>query len=186
MMSLRVLIVEDEWLIAAALRCQVESHGHEVVGIAATGRQALTACDQQDPDVVLMDVQMPELDGIAATRELMTSRPHPVVIVTGNGSTRAAAADAGAMAYVVKPLLSPLIPGVIAEAQSRFAQYTRVHDEEPDCAAALAAWHVVRQAVTRLMEREELSEEPAFTRLRTAADEAGRSLRAQAEEVVRA
>ena len=68
---MRVLIAEDEWLVAAALRRQVESHGYEVVGTVGTGTEALTACRAQRPDLVLMDVQMPELDGITATRTLM-------------------------------------------------------------------------------------------------------------------
>ena len=67
-MSVRVLIAEDEWLLAAALRCQVEQWGYEVVRTVGTGTEALEACRALCPDLVFMDVQMPEKDGLAATR----------------------------------------------------------------------------------------------------------------------
>ncbi len=180
----RVLIAEDEWIVAVALRRQVEAQGYEVTGVVGTGAEVLRAHRDGQPDVVFMDVQMPVMDGLAATRELMVTSPHPVVIVTGNASLQEAAEDAGAMGYAVKPLRPHQIPSLIAEAQQRFARFVRVHEEEGTCEAALGAWPVVQQAARALMQAEGLPEEPAFARLQAVATEAKRTLREQALRVL--
>lgn len=119
---MRVLIAEDEWLLALSLAHDLRACGHEVVGVAHTGAQAIAMAEKRRPDLTLMDIQMPEMDGLEATRLLMASHPHPIVIVTGRAETREAAEEAGAAGYVVKPLLASRIPEVIAAAVLRFEQ----------------------------------------------------------------
>ena len=119
-MGYRVLVVEDEWLLAVTLRGQLESLGHEVVGLASTGLEAIEQCRTRHPDIVLMDVQMPKMDGLEATRSIMRDFPTCVVIVTGNALLAAQAGAAGAAGYVVKPLQASQIDGVLAAACRRF------------------------------------------------------------------
>ncbi len=183
-MSLRALIAEDELLIALALRSQLESQGFEVVGTAATGQEAVRLCRARRPDVVLMDLRMPVMDGITATRRLMEECPHPVIVVTGNVELRQEAERAGAMEYAVKPVLTQQLPGLIQRAQERFARYLVVHEEEGNCDGALQAWSEVQAAVRRLAHREGLTEAEAFDRLQEAARRQGRRLQEAAEEVL--
>lgn len=128
----RVLIAEDERLVAFVLRKQLEAQGHQVVGIAGNGVEATALCRTQAPDVVLMDIQMPELDGIAATRRIMQDSPTCVVIVSANGSQAmiARAEQAGAMAYLVKPVSDRQLKEALPQARSRFLAWRRA--QPPD------------------------------------------------------
>ncbi len=120
---MRVLIADDEFLVAMAVRCELEALGHAVVGMARDGREAVALCDSLHPDLVLMDVQMPEMDGLAATRHLMAHRPVCVVIVTGKAHSAQAAEEAGAMGYAEKPLVAWMIAPLLASARARFTQF---------------------------------------------------------------
>ena len=172
-MPVRVVIAEDEWLIAAALSRQVQFHGYEVVGTVGTGTDAVALCRSQHPDVILMDVQMPEMDGIQATRILMETDPICVVIVTGKGKLEQESEQAGAMNYVTKPLLSNQIPLVVETARQRFERFTQIRATETDPSQSdpLASWIVIQRAVKKLAEESGSSEELAFQRLEQLATE---------------
>jgi AmiR/NasT family two-component response regulator len=164
-MPMRVVIADDEWLIAAAMRRQIESYGHTVVGTASTGKEALRLCRAESPDLVLMDVQMPDMDGIEATRRLMEQGPVCVVIVTGKGQFDQTAAQAGAMGYVTKPLLTNQIPAVMDSALQRFDRFMTVYRSSSSSQEALQAWLAVRQAVAELTSSVAASEEDAFAQV---------------------
>ena len=137
----RVLIAEDERLVAFVLRKQIEAQGHQVVGIAGNGVEATALCRTQAPDVVLMDIQMPEMDGIAATRRIMQDSPTCVVIVSANGSPAmiARAEQAGAMAYLVKPVSDRQLKDALPQARSRFLAWRRTHHTNGDSGAPTPA-----------------------------------------------
>jgi response regulator NasT len=160
----RVVIAEDEWLITAALRRQMESYGCVVLAAVGTGAQAVTACAGH-PDLVLMDVQMPEMDGLEATRRLMETSPVCVVIVTGKAKQEEAAEQAGAMDYVMKPLMSDRIPALVTRARQRFARFAALDREAASHEDALQAWAAVRRAVKALVESDDLTEDQAFDRV---------------------
>jgi AmiR/NasT family two-component response regulator len=119
---LRVLVAEDDFLVALQIKQAVEAHGHEVVAIAKNGTDAVAMCRAYHPDVVLMDIGMPGMDGLEATRLIMAEAPTCVVVVTAKPDARVAAEQAGAMAYAVKPLLADRIPSLFAVACRRFAR----------------------------------------------------------------
>lgn len=120
--SARVLIVEDTLAVAKLVRALLEASGHEVVGVAQNGLDAVALCEELAPDIVLMDVEMPDLDGIAATRALMERCPTPVVMLSAHEdeATVTRAAKAGASAYLVKPPTSGDLGRAIQLARARF------------------------------------------------------------------
>ncbi len=163
MAALRVLIADDDRLTACLLKMDLEQQGYCVVGAAHTGRQALNLCRQHAPDVVLMDVQMPEMDGLEATRTLMCSQPVCVVLVTAQEHLEQAAEQAGAMGYLLKPVSSLELPSLLEAARLRFNHFCDLAGENGP--QALPEWCSTRQTVRALMKQEGLSEEAAFARL---------------------
>jgi len=114
----RVLVAEDEFIISLALKTLLTEMGYEVVGTARDGTEAVASCAALRPDLVLMDIGMPGLDGIGATREIMARCPTPVVILSAyNDRDRVSGAlEAGAVAYLIKPVVEGELKAAIAEA----------------------------------------------------------------------
>ncbi len=184
-MAVRALIAEDERLIALGLRCRLESEGYQVVGIAGSGIEALHLARCADPQVVLMDVRMPQMNGIEATRSLMDTNPACVVIVSGSREPEqiARAEQAGAMDYVVKPFEANQMRLILDRAQRRYTRYLAIRDQSRDIADSLETWLSVRCAVKALMTNEGLSEDDAFCELESRAVEGGVTLREAAEHL---
>ena len=114
----RVLVAEDEFVISLALKTLLTEMGHEVVATARNGAEAVESCAALRPDLVLMDIGMPGLDGIGATKEIMARCPTPVVILSAyNDRDRVSGAlEAGAVAYLIKPVVEGELNAAIAEA----------------------------------------------------------------------
>lgn len=183
-MATRIVIAEDNWLTPTVLRTELEAHGYEIAGIARTGTEALELTRRAQPDVVLMDIRMPEMDGIEVTRVLMEECLACVVMVTGDASLSQVAEEAGAMGYLVKPFLPNEINQAVQQAQRRFSWFQHVCKESGG--QALVAWKAVRQALREISDRDRISEEEAFARLRQAATAQNATLRQTAEEMLTA
>lgn len=183
-MAKRVLIAEDNWLTPTVLRAELESHGFEVVSVARTGTEAVEQARQTDPDVVLMDIQMPELDGIQATRAIMEERPTCVVIVTGRAELSQVAEESGAVAYLVKPFMPDEIVAVVEEALQRYEWYLVVLAESASPHDALQVWPQTQKAVRVIADRDRTPEAEAFTALRRTASERGTTIAEAAQEVL--
>ena len=168
-----VVIAEDEALIRLDLREMLEEEGYLVVGEAGDGETAVELVGRLRPDLAILDVRMPVLDGISAAQRIAAQRLAPVVIVTAYSQREQVerARDAGAMAYVVKPFsASDLVPA-IEIARSRFAEVTALEDEVADLSERLATRKLVEQAKARLQQHLGLSEPDAFRWMqRTAMD----------------
>jgi len=137
---LEVLIAEDEVLIALSLKSTLQRHGYRVVGIARNGKDVVQLARQHNPDVVLMDVQMPGMTGLEATRRLMEESPTCVIVLTAYANAGPAAMTAGAMGFVVKPLTASQVPRVVAEARRRFARYVEIRRRSASNQEALEQW----------------------------------------------
>ena len=183
-MPVRVVIAEDEWLLATQLCIDVESHGYQVVGTAKTGTEAVEMCWAARPDVVLMDIRMPELDGIEATRRVMQARPTAIAMVTGDARLRGTAREAGAMGFATKPLMAGQIPWLVADSRERFACFMAISQGAADLRAALDAWLPAQEAAELLMAAEAASWKDAFQKLQQTASDRGAALSDVAREVV--
>ena len=183
---MRVLIAEDETIIRLDLRALLERAGHEVVGEARDGDEAIALAERLAPDLIVMDVKMPRLDGIDAARRILANRPVPIVMLTAYAQAELIerAAEAGAFGYLVKPFReSDLLPA-IATARARHDELAAVREEADSLSEALAARKAIERAKGLLMEREGLSEQDAFARLRKASQISGRPLKVVAEALI--
>jgi response regulator NasT len=183
---LRILIAEDETIIRLDLRDVLERAGHEVCAEARDGEEAVALAQSEHPELAILDVKMPRLDGIEAARRILAERPIPIVMLTAYGQEElvARAVEAGVFGYLVKPFRETDLLPAIQTARVRHAELETLRDEAESLAEALATRKVVERAKGILMEREGLSENDAFVRLRRASQSSGRSLRVVAEAVI--
>ena len=182
----RVLVAEDEALIRLDLVELLTEKGFDVVGQATDGEEAIELARSLDPDVVVMDVKMPRLDGISAAETIAAERIAPVVILTAFSQRELVerAAEAGAMAYVVKPFDASDVVPAIEIAAARFAQVLAVESEVQDLEERLASRKAVDQDKGILQESHGLSEDEAFRWIQKTAMDLRKSMREVAEEVI--
>jgi two-component system, response regulator PdtaR len=184
--ALRVLVAEDETLIRLDLRGLLEAAGFEVCGEARDGEQAVRLARETAPDVVLLDVKMPRLDGIEAARRILEDRPVPIVMVTAYGERElvARAVEAGVFGYLVKPFRETDLLPAIETARARHEELVALRQEADSLAEALAARKAIERAKGLLMAKEGLSEQDAFARLRKASQVSGRPLKVVADALI--
>lgn len=183
---MRILIAEDETIIRLDLRDLLERAGFTVCAEARDGVEAVALARTELPDLAVMDVKMPGLDGIEAARTILEERPIPIVMLTAYGQEElvARAVEAGVFGYLVKPFReSDLLPA-IATARARHEELAAVREEAESLAEALAARKSIERAKGILMAKEGLSEEEAFARLRKASQIAGKPIRVIAEALL--
>lgn len=183
---LRILVAEDETIIRLDLRGLLERAGFDVCAEARDGVEAVELARSSQPDLAIMDVKMPRLDGIDAARSILDERPIPIVMLTAYGQEElvARAVEAGVFGYLVKPFREQDLLPAIQAARARFEELQAVREEADSLADALAARKAIERAKGLLMEREGLSERDAFARLRKASQLSGRPLRVVAEALI--
>ena len=182
----RVVIAEDEALIRLDLAEMLAEEGYDVVGQAGDGERAVELAEELRPDLVVLDVKMPKLDGIAAAERIASQRIAPVVILTAFSQRELVerARDAGAMAYLVKPFTkSDLVPAV-EMAVSRFAELQLLESEVADLQDRLETRKAVDRAKSVLQEQLQLSEPDAFRWIQKTAMDLRLSMRQVAEGVI--
>jgi response regulator NasT len=160
----RVVIAEDEALIRLDLKEMLEEEGYDVVGEAADGETAVRLADEHRPDLVVLDVKMPGLDGISAAERIVAARSAPVVMLTAFSQAELVtrARDAGAMAYVVKPFTKADLLPAIEMAMSRYDEMTTLEREVADLRDRLETRKLVDRAKGLLQSRHGLDEAAAF------------------------
>jgi two-component system, response regulator PdtaR len=182
----RVLIAEDETIIRLDLKGLLEAAGFEVCAEARDGEEAVQLAREAQPDLALLDVKMPRLDGIDAARRILEERPIPIVMVTAYAERDlvARAVEAGVFGYLVKPFRETDLLPAIETARARHNELRALREEADSLAEALAARKAIERAKGLLMQREGLSEDEAFARLRKASQISGRPLKVVAEALV--
>jgi response regulator NasT len=185
-MSMRILVAEDETIIRLDLRGLLERAGYDVVAEARDGEEAVELARVHQPDLALMDVKMPRLDGIEAARRMLEERPIPIVMLTAFDQRELVerAAEAGVYGYLVKPFREQDVVPAIELAKARYEELVAVRADADSLSQALADRKVIERAKGLLMEREKLSEADAFARLRKASQVSGRPLRVIADAVI--
>jgi AmiR/NasT family two-component response regulator len=182
----RILVAEDETIIRLDLREILERAGFEVCAEARDGEEAVALAGSEHPDLAILDVKMPRLDGIEAARRILEARAIPIVMLTAYGQDElvSRAVEAGVFGYLVKPFReSDLLPAIHA-ARARHEELQALREEAESLAEALATRKVVERAKGLLMEREGLSEQEAFARLRRASQVSGRPMRVVADALI--
>ena len=160
----RVLIAEDEALIRLDLREMLEEEGYDVVAEAADGETAVLLAEEHRPDLVILDVQMPVLDGIDAAARIAEHRIAPVVILTAFSQRDLVerARDAGAMAYLVKPFSKVDLLPAIEMAASRFSEIVSLETEAADLTERLETRKLLDRAKGVLQSEHAMTEPAAF------------------------
>jgi AmiR/NasT family two-component response regulator len=184
----RVLVAEDEALIRLDLKEMLEEAGYSVVGEAADGEQAVEMADRLRPDLVILDVKMPKLDGIAAAERIAGERVAPVVILTAFSQRDLVerARQAGAMAYLVKPFQKKDLVPTIEMATSRFAEIVALEQEVGGLQERLEARKTVERAKGVLMTEHGMTEPEAFRWIQRTAMDRRTTMRAVADAVLAA
>lgn len=176
--TLRVVVAEDEALIRLDLVEMLTEAGYDVVGQAGDGEAAIELTESEKPDLVVMDVKMPKLDGISAAERIAKQRIAPVVILTAFAQRDLVerARDAGAMAYLTKPFtIEDLIPA-IELAVSRFLEIKQLDAEVTDLQDQLKARKLIERAKGLLMKKLQISEPEAFKWMQKTAMDKRRSM----------
>src|SRR5262245_59449448 len=183
---MRILIAEDETIIRLDLRKLLEEAGHDVCAEARDGVEAVELADAERPELAILDVKMPRLDGIEAAKRILEERPIPIVMLTAYGQDElvARAVEAGVFGYLVKPFRENDLLPAIATATARHEELRALREEADSLAEALAARKAIERAKGILMQREGLSEDEAFARLRKASQISGRPLKVVAEALI--
>jgi response regulator NasT len=182
----RVLIAEDEAIIRLDLKEMLEEEGLQVVGEAADGEAAVRLAAEKHPDLVIMDIKMPGMDGLTAAEKLAETGEAAVLILTAFSQRDLVerAAEAGAMGYLVKPFQKSDLMPAIQVALARHAQVRALKAETGDLTEQLETRKVVDRAKGKLIDSEGLNEAEAFRRIQKRAMDERRSMREVATAIL--
>jgi AmiR/NasT family two-component response regulator len=184
--SLRVIVAEDETIIRLDLKERLEGAAHQVIGEAGDGETAVHMARELRPDLVVMDIKMPVLDGIDAARRLTEERIAPVVLVTAHGEEDLIkrASEAGVIGYCLKPLRDQDLESAIAVALSRYGEFQEMSRTVEDLSEQLETRKSVERAKGILMTKHDLSEADAFKRIQKMSMERRRPMREIADALI--
>lgn len=166
---MRVLIVDDESLIRMDLRDIIESCGHEVVAEGTNGVEAIKLCKEYKPDIILMDVKMPELDGIEAARQIGFHHEAPVVLLTSYSQQDLIdkARESGVYGYLIKPVHEEQLVPTLEMALGRYNSDAQLREKMIELEQSLEDRKIIQKGTGILMELYSISEAEAYNRIRT-------------------
>jgi response regulator NasT len=170
-LAVRVVIAEDEAIIRLDLKETLEEEGYEVVGETGRGDEAVAMVKDTSPDLAILDIKMPGMDGLTAAREIAGDKAAAVLILTAFSQRDLIeqARDAGALAYLVKPFQKSELLPAIEVALGRFQEMRALEDEVKGLEAQLEARKIVDRAKGRLMDDHGMKEADAFRFIQTEA-----------------
>jgi len=174
MKGFRILLAEDEPAVAMSLGEQLRGLGHHVIAEAATGQSAVQLAAKAKPDLVIMDIKMPDGDGIEAARQIAEQSPVPIVFLSGHfdEDLLAGVTASGGLAYLLKPATSEQLQAALMLASVRFGEMQDLKEQVTHLQQALEERKLVARAKGLLMQRHGLTEEEAHRRLQKDASRA--------------
>lgn len=186
MSETRVLIAEDNELVSLTLEEQLANLGYTVVGVARTGAEAVRLCIQLSPDIVIMDMQMPEMNGDAAAQQIAKQHPTPVIMLTAYSDTDHVrkAESSGALAYLIKPVNPEELPPTIDVAIARFRETQRLREKVDELQETIDSRKIIERAKGILMQRRSIGGEEAYELMRQWARERSRKVKDIAQAIV--
>jgi AmiR/NasT family two-component response regulator len=182
----RVIIADDESLIRMDLREMLANLGYLVVGEVGDGRSAVNLARELRPDVVIMDIKMPDMDGIDAAKILTEERIAPVILLTAYSQKDLVerAKEAGVVGYMVKPFREADLVPAIEVALARFKEFEALHKEVNDLQLALETRKLVDRAKGILMDSQGLSESDAFRKIQKMSMNTRKPMKEVAEAII--
>ncbi len=182
----RIVIADDESIIRMDLKEMLTSLGYLVVGEASNGRVAVQLARELRPDLVIMDIKMPDMDGIEAARILTEERIAPVLFLTAFGQRDLIekAKEAGVVGYLVKPFRESDLTPAIEVAIERFREFRQLEEQVKDLQEALETRKLVDRAKGILMDRDGLTEAEAFRKIQKMSMNTRRPMREIAEAII--
>lgn len=188
MQKLRILLADDEALIRLDLREMLIEAGHEIVGEAANGQEAVQLAQELHPDIVIMDVKMPVMDGLTAAQQITEAEIAPVLLLTAYSQQDivARATEAGVIAYLVKPVREQQLFPAVEVAVSRFRAWQELGRELDELKESLATRKLVDRAKGILMTAHKMTEQEAYRKMQQFSMAKRISLKKLAEEIIAA
>lgn len=183
---LRILLVDDESIIRLDLREMLKEHGHEIVGEASSGEEAVTLAAKLDPDLIVMDIKMPVMDGLEAVRRINAERTIPVIMLTAYSQPELVqqATELGVYGYLVKPIKEADILPAIEVALARAGELRALQEEVGSLKETLETRKQVEKAKGILMENYGLSEAAAFRKIQKLSMDKRKPLKEIAEAII--
>lgn len=185
-MPTRIIIAEDDSVIRMDLREELQRQGYLVVGDVGDGQSAINLAREVRPDLIIMDIRMPELDGIEAARVLTSERLAPVMLLTAFSDNELIerAREAGVVSYITKPWRQSDLKPAIEIALARFQEFREIESQVKTLEDQLATRKVVEKAKGMLMEKYKLTEQEAFRRIQKLSMNNRKSMREVAEAIL--
>jgi len=187
-MTIRILIAEDNDLVSLTLEEQLKGLGYDVVGLARSGSEAVDLARRLQPDLIIMDFRMPEMNGAETAKRIQTLQPMPVIMLTAyaDQDTIHKAEEAGILSYLVKPVDEHDLPPAINIALARFNDIQALNSRVSKLEESLEARKLVERAKGILMYRLRLNEREAYERLRQRAREKRTKMKDIAQSIIEA
>jgi AmiR/NasT family two-component response regulator len=183
---LRILIADDESIIRIDLKEMLAGMGHEVVGEATTGMEAVDKAKELDPDLVFLDIKMPQMDGLEALRMMNEEKLRPIIILTAfsDQSLIEKAIELGAKAYLVKPFRTSGLAPAIHLALAHFHELKVLREENVTLRETIEQSKLINKAKGLLMEHENLSEQEAFRKIQKMSMDKNKRMKEVAEAII--
>jgi len=184
----KVLVADDERQVAAGLQGQLEALNYDIVAVVDDGHRAIEVCRRTLPDIVLMDIEMPGLDGLSAAREIAQNPGTPVVILTAHGHPNLVdqAVQDGVIQYLLKPVTSPALHAAIQTSLARARDLKAEREKVNELQLTLRDRKLIERAKGILMTRRHLTEPEAFRFLQRQSQDRRMPMAKLAESIVQA
>jgi response regulator NasT len=185
---MRILVADDEPASASALKALLEVIGHQVVGPAADGAEAVALAGREKPDLAILDIDMPQMSGLDAIDRISRTRPIPVILLTGHSSPEYLERAAGlpVFNYLTKPCAPDALIPAITIAHARFEEWSQLHGQVDELTHRMEERKTVERAKGILMDTRHITEDEAYTLLRRRSQQQSQSMIQIARAVVAA